>query len=60
MSYLLFYFPLMLVALTVLEVCGESEPKKIARRVARNFFLITACFFAGSVVVGLIQNWIIG
>ena len=60
MSYLLFYFPLMFTALTVLEVCRESEPKKILKRVAKNFTLMTAIFFAGGVVVALFQNWISG
>lgn len=60
MNYLLFYFPLMLVTLTVLEVCRESEPKKVLKRVARNFSLISAFFFAGAVIVALLQDWISG
>ena len=55
LTYLLFYIPLCVVVLTVLEMCRESRPKQIAARVTKNFLLLTGLFVGGSLVVLLLQ-----
>lgn len=58
MSYLLFYLPLCLVVLTVMEVCRESKPAMVARRVAKNFLLLSGLFLVGSAAVLLLQRFL--
>jgi hypothetical protein len=47
---LLFYVPLCLVMLTVMEMCRDSRPGPILRRVGRNFLTLTGILVAGSAV----------
>jgi hypothetical protein len=51
MSYLLFYIPLCLAVLIVLEMCKEQPVRAIWKRTLKNFVLLTACLAAGSGVV---------
>ena len=55
LSYLLFYIPLCLIVLVVLEMCRDSRPRQILKRAARNFLMLTGLFIGGSGIVFLLQ-----
>lgn len=55
LSYLLFYIPLCLIVLVVLEMCRDSRPRQILKRAGRNFLMLTGLFIGGSAIVFLLQ-----
>ena len=55
LSYLAFYVPLCLVVLTVLEMCRDSRPSRVLKRVGRNFLMLTGLFIGGSALIFLLQ-----
>ncbi len=54
---MLLYIPVTLVALLVLEVCKSDDPKRIARRVLKNFSALTVVLVAGSAAIFLFTKY---
>lgn len=57
MSYLLFYIPLTLVVMLVLEACKRDSVKEILRRAILNFAMLTGVLFLGGILVFLINKY---
>lgn len=57
-SYLLFYVPVVLVIMFVLEICKQDEPAKIARRALSNAALLTGVLVGGSIVVYFVNKYL--
>lgn len=58
MSYLLFYVPITMVVMLVLETCKRDEPAEIAKRALGNFAALTGVLFMGSLLVFLINKYL--
>ena len=56
-SYLILFFPIVLVILLVLEACRSDDPKKIAKRAFANFGVLTAVLILGGAFVYVINRW---
>ena len=56
-SYLMFYPPIVLVIMLVLEICKHDDPVKIVKRALLNFAILTGVLAAGSVVVFFINKY---
>jgi hypothetical protein len=56
-SYLVLFFPIVLVILLVLETCRSDDPKKIVRRALSNFGVLTAVLVLGGAFVYVINRW---
>jgi hypothetical protein len=56
-SYLLLFFPIVLVILLVLETCRSDDPRKILRRALANFGVLTAVLVLGGAFVYVINRW---
>ncbi|MBI3856631.1 MAG: hypothetical protein HY293_13170 [Planctomycetes bacterium] len=56
-SYLVLFFPIVLVILLVLEACRSDDPKKIAKRALANFGVLTAVLVLGGAFVYVINRW---
>ena len=56
LSYLIWYIPLCITALTVMEMCREDSPQAIARKVGRNFLMLSGLFLGGSALVLVLQR----
>ena len=54
---LLLYIPVTLVALTVLEVCKSDDPRRIARKVLKNFTTLTLVLVMGSTAVFFLTKY---
>jgi hypothetical protein len=57
LSYLVLFFPIVLVILLVLETCRSDDPKKIAKRALSNFGVLTAVLVLGGAFVYVINRW---
>jgi len=57
-SYLLFYVPITLVVMIVLETCKRDDPREIAKRSLASFGLLTGVLALGSVLVFLINKYL--
>ncbi len=58
MSYLLFYVPITLVVMLVLEACKRDEPKDIAKRAFANLGILSAVLVVGGVLVFLVNKYL--
>jgi len=58
LSYLFLYIPIVLVILTVLEICRSDDPVKILKRALANFGVLTAVLVGGGAVVFLINRYL--
>jgi heme A synthase len=58
MSYLLFYIPITLVVMLVLEACKRDDPKEIAKRASLNFGVLTVVLMIGGVLVFLVNKYL--
>jgi len=56
-SYLVLFFPIVLVILLVLETCRSDDPKKIIRRTLANLGVLTAVLVFGGLFVYVINRW---
>jgi hypothetical protein len=56
-SYLVLFFPIVLVILLVLETCRSDDPKKIVKRALSNFGVLTAVLVLGGAFVYVINRW---
>lgn len=56
-SYLLLFFPVVLVILLVLEACRSDDPKSILRRAFANLGVLTAVLVLGGTFVYVINRW---
>lgn len=56
-SYLVLFFPIVLVILLVLETCRSDDPRKIVRRALANFGVLTAVLVLGGAFVYVINRW---
>ena len=56
--YLVLYIPIVLVILTVLEICRSDDPRKILKRAFANFGVLTAVLVGGGAVVFLINRYL--
>jgi hypothetical protein len=56
-TYLVLFFPIVLVILLVLEACRSDDPRKIARRALANFGVLTAVLVLGGAFVYVINRW---
>jgi hypothetical protein len=54
--YLLWYFPICIVALLVFQACKHDDPKVILRRAAKDFAVLTGVFVVGGLLLFLIHN----
>ena len=57
LSYLVLFFPIVLVILLVLETCRSDDPKKIVKRALSNFGVLTAVLVLGGAFVYVINRW---
>jgi heme A synthase len=57
LSYLVLFFPIVLVILLVLEACRSDDPRKIAKRALANFGVLTAVLVLGGAFVFVINRW---
>jgi hypothetical protein len=57
LSYLVLFFPIVLVILLVLETCRSDDPKKILRRAFANFGVLSAVLILGGAFVYVINRW---
>ena len=56
-SYLILFFPIVLLILLVLEACRSDDPRKIAKRALANFGVLTAVLILGGAFVYVINRW---
>jgi hypothetical protein len=56
-SYLVLFFPIVLVILLVLEACRSDDPRKIIKRALANFGVLTAVLVLGGAFVYVINRW---
>lgn len=56
-SYLLLFFPIVLVILLVLEACRLDDPKLIVKRALANLGVLTAVLVLGGAFVFVINRW---
>jgi len=56
-SYLVFYPPIVIVIMLVLEICKHDDPKKIVRRAFMNFAILTGALVGASTVVFFINKY---
>ena len=56
-SYLLFYPPIVLVIMLVLEICKQDDPRKIVKKALQNFAILTGVLMAGSILVFFINKY---
>ena len=56
-SYLLFYIPLVVAIMAVLEICHHDEPKVIVRRTFINAGILTAVLIVGCLVLHVVQEY---
>ena len=57
LSYLVLFFPIVLVILLVLETCRSDDPKKILRRAFANLGVLSAVLILGGAFVYVINRW---
>lgn len=57
-SYLLFYPPVILAIMLVLEICKQDQPSKIVKRALTNAGLLTAVFVGGSILVYFVNKYL--
>ena len=50
-SYLLFYFPLVLAIMAVLEICRHDDPKVIVKRSLINVAILTGVLATGAMIL---------
>ena len=58
MSYLLFYVPITLVVMLVLEACKKDEPREIAKRAFTNLGILTSVLVVGGILVFLVNKYL--
>ncbi|HEV3027828.1 MAG TPA: hypothetical protein VMU54_11185 [Planctomycetota bacterium] len=56
-SYLLLFFPIVLVILVVLEAARSDDPKSILKRALANLGVLTAVLVLGGAFVYVINRW---
>ncbi|HLY74930.1 MAG TPA: hypothetical protein VKU80_12495 [Planctomycetota bacterium] len=56
-SYLLLFFPIVLVILVVLEAARSDDPKAILKRALANLGVLTAVLVLGGAFVYVINRW---
>ncbi len=57
MSYLIFYVPITLVVMIVLEACKRDDPRQIAKRSLANFGVLTGVLALMSIVVFFVNKY---
>lgn len=58
MSYFLFYIPVTLVVLLVLEACKIDDGRLIVKRTLKNFVSLTGALLAGSLIVYVMNRYL--
>jgi hypothetical protein len=56
-TYLVLFFPIVLVILLVLEACRSDDPKKVLKRALANFSVLTAVLVLGGAFVYVVNRW---
>lgn len=56
--YLLWYFPICILALLVFQACKHDDRRTIVRKAAKDFFVLTGVFVVGGLVLFLIHNFL--
>jgi small neutral amino acid transporter SnatA (MarC family) len=56
-TYLLFYIPLVIAIMAVLEICHHDDPKVIVKRSLINAGILTAVLLVGSLVLHLMGEY---
>ena len=56
-SYLLFYIPLVIAIMAVLEICHHDDPKVIVKRALINAGILTAVLVAGSILLHVLGEY---
>jgi hypothetical protein len=56
-TYLVLFFPIVLVILLVLEACRSDDPRKIVKRALASLGVLTAVLVLGGAFVYVINRW---
>jgi hypothetical protein len=58
LGYLLWYFPIAILSLLILQACKHDDLKTIVRRAAKDLLVLTGVFVIGGVILFILHKWV--